>query len=41
MNSVITYDNMRSQVLDSHEQVHNNINNVVGSLKKAKIDIGL
>ena len=41
MNSVNTYDNMRSQVLDSHEQVHNNINNVVSGLKKAKVNIGL
>jgi len=41
MNSVNTYDTMRSQVLDSHEQVHNNVNSVVSNLKKGKVDLGL
>jgi len=41
MKGVNAYENLRSKVMDSHETISNNINNVVGGLKKSGIKLSL
>ena len=41
MKGVNAYENLRSKVMDSHETISNNINNVVGGLKKTGIKLSL
>jgi len=41
MKGLNAYENLRSKVMDSHETISNNINNVVGGLKKSGIKLSL
>jgi len=41
MKGVNAYENLRSKVMDSHDAISNNINNVVGGLKKSGIKLSL
>ena len=41
MKGVNAYENLRSKVMDSHETISNNINNVVGNLKKSGVKLSL
>ena len=41
MNALSGYDDIRSKVMDTDENVKNHYNAIVGDLKKKHIDIGL
>ena len=41
MNAMKGYEDVRSKVMDSDENIKNHYNQIVGDLKKKQIDIGL
>jgi len=41
MKGVGGYDQLRSKVMDAHDTALNHVNQVAGTLKKAKVNIGL
>ena len=41
MNALSGYDDIRSKVMDSDENIKNHYNTIVGDLKKKRINTGL
>ena len=41
MNAMKGYEDIRSKVMDSDENIKNRYNSIVGNLNKKQIDIGL